>query len=205
MRFLTIVIIGAGLTMFVIGCSVDILLLSECRTDSDCFVEENPCLGVGECIEGQCQFELTDCDDGNSCTFDACAINLGSEEVECINEPLVCELLDNPCLENNCIDGECFVESIDCDDGNPCTVDFCIPQQLGSVNSSDLCNHVEIDNCLADIDTDLTDDGVINLHDLQILIDAWGRCAMISCPADFDGDGVVNIMDLNILVRSWTY
>ena len=49
-------------------------------------------------------------------------------------------------------------------------------------------------------DSDLNDDGNVNLLDLLILIDEWGAT---KSSADLNGDGVVNIHDLLMLVAAW--
>jgi cysteine-rich repeat protein len=71
-------------------------------------------------VEGKLQ-EL--CDDGNSCTEDACKGDLG-----CQQTPLTgTECFDgNSCtVADHCDAGECVGSPVDCDDDNPCTDDFC--------------------------------------------------------------------------------
>ena len=55
------------------------------------------------------------------------------------------------------------------------------------------------DECDPDIDRD----GVVSATDLQLLLDAWGRCAELPCDADLDGDGAVSTIDLFILLAAW--
>lgn len=51
---------------------------------------------------------------------------------------------------------------------------------------------------------DLNGDGVVNVLDLLILLEAWGACEDPNdCPADLDGNGVVNVLDLLILLENW--
>ena len=47
---------------------------------------------------------------------------------------------------------------------------------------------------------DMNNDGLVNIHDLLILIGEWGATDSI---ADLNDDGVVNIHDLLILVGAW--
>ena len=55
------------------------------------------------------------------------------------------------------------------------------------------------DECDPDIDRD----GVVAGSDLQLLLDAWGRCTKQPCDADLDGDGAVSTIDLFILLAAW--
>jgi hypothetical protein len=48
---------------------------------------------------------------------------------------------------------------------------------------------------------DLTSDGVVNIHDLLLLISQWGECGV--CIADLNGDGHVKVHDLLILIAAW--
>jgi hypothetical protein len=51
---------------------------------------------------------------------------------------------------------------------------------------------------------DLNGDGVVNVLDLLILLDAWGACADCSdCDADFNGDCAVDVLDLLFLLDNW--
>ena len=50
---------------------------------------------------------------------------------------------------------------------------------------------------------DLNADGAVNVLDLLILIDSWGRCSP-PCPADLDGNGIVNQHDLISLIQHWS-
>lgn len=51
---------------------------------------------------------------------------------------------------------------------------------------------------------DLTDDGVVNVFDLLMLLAAWGDCADCNdCPADLDGSCAVNVFDMLELLANW--
>ncbi len=53
--------------------------------------------------------------------------------------------------------------------------------------------------------TDLNVDCVTDVHDLLMLLDAWGPVPRSSnAPADINGDGVVDVFDLLILLDNWT-
>lgn len=51
---------------------------------------------------------------------------------------------------------------------------------------------------------DVNLDGIVNIDDLLLLINAWGTLAPGSAPADFDNNGVVDIDDLLAIVNGWS-
>lgn len=52
---------------------------------------------------------------------------------------------------------------------------------------------------------DLNADGVVNVDDLLILLNAWGECVDCDdCTADITGDCAVGVDDLIILLNNWT-
>jgi hypothetical protein len=73
----------------------------------------NPC-----CIN-----DVNICDDDDACTIDTCNVDTG----QCIYLPNEGSCTDaNACTENDaCTEGICLGEDVDCDDDNPCTLDFC--------------------------------------------------------------------------------
>jgi hypothetical protein len=54
---------------------------------------------------------------------------------------------------------------------------------------------------------DLNCDGVVDVLDLLVLLDAWGECADCGlpggCPADLNGDCTVDVLDLLLLLDNW--
>jgi hypothetical protein len=51
---------------------------------------------------------------------------------------------------------------------------------------------------------DLNGDGIVDVLDLLMLLDAWGACHRTgNCPADLNGDGSVDVLDLLILLDHW--
>jgi hypothetical protein len=51
---------------------------------------------------------------------------------------------------------------------------------------------------------DLNCDGLVDVLDLLILLDAWGECGDCNdCVADFDGDCAVDVLDLLFLLDNW--
>lgn len=90
----------------------------------------NACDGAGTCAVTN---PAISCDDNNPCTLDQCDPSLG-----CIHGPVPfgtrCD--PDPCTEALCSGVTCqAVGPIDCNDGNPCTVDSCDPQ-LGCQHAS---------------------------------------------------------------------
>ncbi len=103
-----------------------------CQDDDVCTIEEtcNPLTG--------CMFEVPDCSDGNPCTDDLCLPEMG-----CTNPTNSdsCDDGDDCTINDACNNGTCTSGSfLDCDDGNPCTEDICIPH----LNS---CNNKNIPGC----------------------------------------------------------
>lgn len=95
------------------SCTVDL-----CHPALGCYHE----LAVTPC----CKADGTNvCDDGNFCTYDDCVPETG----ECIYSfhSLACNDFDVCTGPDVCIDGQCVGTDLTCDDGNPCTVDFCQP------------------------------------------------------------------------------
>ncbi|MBX3276239.1 MAG: lamin tail domain-containing protein [Sandaracinaceae bacterium] len=87
----------------------------------------NSCTTGDACTAtGTCEGTALDCDDANPCTADACDALLG-----CANTPtpgVSCADAD-PCdgAETCSAAGECLPGApLDCDDGDPCTVDACL-------------------------------------------------------------------------------
>lgn len=99
----------------------------------------NACTTNDQCNEGVCVGTPISCDDGNPCTDDSCDPTVGC----------IFTYNNNPCDDGNacttgdqCVEGTCSgVSDFSCDDGIPCTIDVCDPQQ-GCVNIPDdaLCD-----------------------------------------------------------------
>ncbi len=127
----------------------------------------NPCTVVDACVEGHCvALSEYDCDDGNPCTDDACDRATGAcvstpNTAPCADDGLPCTAdvcsegvcthppapTGSPCTDGNactagdrCVSGACqWKQLVDCNDGDPCTVDACHPV-LGCVHTpSSLC------------------------------------------------------------------
>ncbi|MBM4370081.1 MAG: hypothetical protein FJ098_00405 [Deltaproteobacteria bacterium] len=84
------------------------------------------CTAGDLCFQGTCGGPVpVDCDDGNPCTDDGCDPHVG-----CTNEPNgdPCDDGDACTVKDVCDNGLCAGPILlDCDDGNPCTDDSCVP------------------------------------------------------------------------------
>lgn len=90
---------------------------------------------------------VPDCEDGNACTLDR--FDLDAER--CVHEAaaLACNDLDLCTEGDTCVEGVCLGASRSCDDGNPCTDDFCDPAQ-GCLNvPATVCD--DGNSCTADL------------------------------------------------------
>ena len=173
----------------------------ECSSDGDCssnsMCSQVACLG-GECVETPA-LDGAPCDDGNPCTTgDSCLSSL------CVGETVACAQDGNPCTAHECLagSGECeirFVLSacddanactngdecimghcsgtpVNCDDGNPCTVESC-DVETGCVHygvEGLACN--DGDSCTAD---DLCSNGLCAGTDL--ICDDGNPCTADAC------------------------
>ena len=100
------------------GC-VSVVNAAPCDDGDQCTVTDG-------CAGGQCQpGAAISCDDANPCTTDSCLPLIGCTHT---NNTLPCDDND-PCSGSDaCSGGVCVgVGSQDCDDGNPCTTDYCNP------------------------------------------------------------------------------
>ena len=95
--------------------------------------DSNACLVGESCQEGQCAGGIeTNCNDGNPCTDDLCEPSAGCQHVA---NQAQCEDGDSCTLSDACVDGVCQPgPTQQCNDGNPCTDDFCDPV-LGCVHN----------------------------------------------------------------------
>ena len=162
-----------------------------CLADLDCddgFV----CNGAEICVDSVCQAGVAlSCDDGVTCTTDACSEAAGGCEAQpnhdaCATGEL-CDLV-NGCQAVNCVD------DADCDDGywcngaENCAADICQPGSRtvcddGVVCTLDVCDET-VDACAA-----IADDGLCAAG--QVCDPAAGGCSDAPCDSDGDcADGV---------------
>jgi len=143
------------------GCHYELLSGNECATDA--------CTTDGVCVEGVCTGTMKDCDDGNPCTIDECITQSG-----CLNSPMTGQECDNQdlCTENDsCVEGECSGKHVICNNGNPCTTDWCHP----------------VDGCTYTPNSNECDDGNMCTANDQC---AGGECGgeELSCDCQVDMD-----------------
>ena len=113
------------------GCTVDTFDLETERcihtAESLPCNDFNACTAGDFCVEGLCRGGAVDCDDGDSCTDDAC-----DPEAGCVNVPTGRCDDNNPCTRDICEpNGGCSHENLSdgtpCDDAEQCTsVDICL-------------------------------------------------------------------------------
>ncbi|MBM4355321.1 MAG: hypothetical protein FJ109_16305, partial [Deltaproteobacteria bacterium] len=117
-----------------------------CDDGSACTVGES--CTAGKCAGGK----PANCEDGNPCTDDSCSAQSG-----CVHTPNTAPCFDGDfCTSGDlCAEGTCIGKGqVDCDDGNPCTQDSCLPASGcahstggGPCDDGNLCT--EGDSCLA--------------------------------------------------------
>lgn len=103
-----------------LGCTSIEVEDGESCEDGDACTTNDVCRG-GKCRAGP----PADCNDNNPCTNDGCDLELG-----CYNAPRVGACDDgSACTSASyCLDAVCTgTQFVDCDDGNPCTIDTCDP------------------------------------------------------------------------------
>ncbi len=112
-------------TCMMVICDAGTCVQVAASDDTPCHTE-TPCKDAGVCAKGICQEPDNACEDGDPCTGATCDPDEG-----CLYEPLDAVPCDDgdPCTATDlCAEGVCFGEGdLDCDDLNPCTLDFCNP------------------------------------------------------------------------------
>ena len=85
----------------------------------------NPCTFPDICGDGVCGGADVSCDDGNPCTDDMCDPAAGCTHAF---NTAPCDDLSQCTTEDLCAQGICAGQgSLECDDGNLCTLDICLP------------------------------------------------------------------------------
>ena len=120
-----------------VGLAVVVLVLGACSASEQEAIEAEVVVtpDVSDDVGGPCTAD-SQCDDGSPCTQDLC-----KADGTCVNSPQVGTMCDdsNACTSgDNCNpDGVCVgASSVECDDNNSCTEDFCVPD-LG-------CDHTNL-------------------------------------------------------------
>ncbi len=124
-------------------------------------------------MTGKCQHKEKSCDDGNICTNDSCAPVDG----HCIhqNAPNPCDDGNACTINDTCNSGKCVgLVHLDCNDGDPCTVDSCDPA-TGCKNTQKTCD----DNNLCTNDSCNPSDG--SCKHTSVSCDDNKFCTVDSC------------------------
>lgn len=90
----------------------------------------NACSTGEKCNAGKCQFAMgLNCDDKNPCTQDGCNVATQMCDPTKEKDGTPCPAPDKCHQNSTCQAGNCSAgEPVDCDDGNPCTIDSCDAQ-----------------------------------------------------------------------------
>jgi len=156
-----------------------------CGTAEVCCPGNTACCGLSCCSPGYCC--APDAPGGNlTCCPCSCIVEQGYCDADAETENCGCGC--EPMFGVGCV-GECT-----CDDFGSCTEGtgkmMAIPI-IGEENRNgeDYGSPRHIRRCPADINND----GVVNVHDILLVIDSWGQ---EGGPADITGDGIVGVRDL---------
>ena len=106
-----------------------------CDTDADC--DDGLKCTTHVCLQGKCDVFVVGCDDEDPCTKDWCSpytgsctsANVDDCQTDCtLGDESFCDD-DNLCTMDGCSDlnGECIYAVISCNDLDPCTFDYCVP------------------------------------------------------------------------------
>jgi hypothetical protein len=159
------------------GCTED----SQCDDGQVCNGRETCDPATGLCRQGA----PPDCDDRNVCTDDRC--DPGANR--CVNAPVPdgtsCADTDLCDGEETCRQGACVEGRPPCDDGDPCTDDFCVIDPFGIEVT---CRHASSDD-----ETAAGPDGLCGTSDDNAPL--YGPDGFCGTPDDRTGDGVCSPPD----------
>ncbi len=94
----------------------------------------NKCTSGDHCVNGLCQGKTIDCDDENACTKDSCGAKKGCSYIDL--QGIKCSDSSACTKADLCLQGECKGTPKNCDDGDPCSDDWCDP-------GSGACGHFD--------------------------------------------------------------
>jgi hypothetical protein len=168
-------------------CTSGLINVCECNTDADCAEGDDLCDGVDRCaLDYTCQSDPTTapppCDgtDDTDCAINDCDPATGTCLIQAISDDMLCEDSDPCWTVKVCEAGECkgvawnastceepacvdLVAEM-CDDGVPCTVDFCT-SALGCSTVDDHSKCDDEDPCTADACDPVAGDASGCVHD----------------------------------------
>lgn len=136
-----------------------------CEVDSDC--DDNAKCTTNFCLEGGCDSFIVGCSDDDPCTADWCNPYTGSctsqPAEDCVTDctlggPDICDD-GNECTADHCgtLVGECVHALVTCNDLDPCTFDYCVPESG--------CVFDLLEGCQACVSDAQCDDGNICTQD----------------------------------------
>jgi hypothetical protein len=120
-----------------------------------CPVYADKCIVVGQCDPetGVCPIRRTSCPSDDACAPDRCEPATGL----CVpDEPVVCDVEDDPCSVGTCTDGECHYAAVDCGASSqgPCWDRMCIAAAGGCVDvPADCSDHIGCTDDWCEADT----------------------------------------------------
>ncbi len=176
------------------GCKNDVVAdATECD-------DESACTSGDVCTAGVCAGKTVDCADGNPCTADTCDPATGCVNA---NEPDGTGCTDgNLCTESDqCLQGTCTGQPVNCDDGEVCTLDQCAPDS-GCSNTPVAEVSIAVDDLSLDA-KDVVVQGctlsVAGMHLFQSLTLLEGG-VLTHPPASIVGDGELAVAGLHVTV-----
>lgn len=97
------------------------------KEGESCEPDDRCAISSGVCKEGVCVYDIKQCEVGECRVSKGCDPKSG----ECLWEPLAddtpCNEPSHPCTYDTCKSGICVEGAQDCDDGDPCTDQACLP------------------------------------------------------------------------------
>lgn len=86
----------------------------------------DPCSVEDHCLNGSCTPGTDrECDDGKPCTLDLCSPTIGCYTTPITEPDIPCTTTDPCIIGATCQNGLCVGERRDCEDGDPCTDNYC--------------------------------------------------------------------------------
>ncbi|KAM9982130.1 hypothetical protein ACTFIY_004420 [Dictyostelium cf. discoideum] len=155
--------------------------------------EPNICQIPLGCIQstGECKFTQIDCDDDNDCTDDSCDTVLGCVHVSNSSNCVVPSNLSLCFTNPRCGEFSCEFDEINCDDGNPCSDDSCVPETVGCFSELNDLNCFTENQCQTSV---CTSHGCVNT---PINCDDGNPCSDDSCVPETGCKSTLNNLNCN--------
>ncbi len=113
---------------------IDVVTVQPCKNVDEC-IKPNPCM-TRQCKDGQCIFAPMICPDADECSPGMCVA--GACTIGDAPKGMPCDDKDMCSKGSACAAGACMpTDPTPCDDGNPCTTDFCMGKvAIGCTNET---------------------------------------------------------------------